>query len=432
MKAVFTKKRIILAIIVIVLGIIAFKIFSKKAATTTYQTEAATRGTLITSISGSGTITSANTTNLTSKVSGVVNQVYVVNGATVTKGQKIADVTLDEYASDRQASAWSNYLDATVALKQAQADKVSADINMWNARQAVLDAQEAYNNKSGTDGQQMIITKTLDQTRLAFSVAESKFLNSNANIADASTKVSSALRDYQENSATIVAPVAGIISNLALAPNLVMTANSSTSSTNGSTIVSSQTIGKIAGQNSQLIATVSLSEVDIVGVKANQKVTLTLDAYPDKTFTGKVLSINTSGSVSSGVTSYPVTILLDPTDIEIYPNMAVTAQIITNVTPDVVMIPTTAITTTNGTSTVQIKKNNTYSTVTVTTGASNDSETEIKSGISEGDVVVTAVINASTSTSSSTSTSPFSGLNRTSSGSRSSGATFRAIGGPGF
>jgi HlyD family secretion protein len=203
----------------------------------------------------------------------------------------------------------------------------------------------------------------------------------------------------------------------------VVSANSSTSNTSGATIVSAQTIGKISSVKTQLIASVSLSEIDVVSVKANQKVTLTLDAFPDMTFTGKVLAVNTTGGSSSGVTSYPVTILLDPVTVDIYPNMAVNAEIITGIKTDVILVSSTAITTGNGTSTIQVKKAGKYTTVEVETGETNDLQTEIVSGISEGDEVVTAVITTGGSQSGTNTTSPFSGIGRTGTGSTAGSGT---------
>jgi macrolide-specific efflux system membrane fusion protein len=421
-------------------------LIANKQTKVTYQTETAQKGTLINSISGSGTITSGNNTSVNTKVSGTVSKVYVTNGDTVKKGQKIAEAELDDYAKERQTAAWVNYLEATEAVKEAANNKAVADIEMWKSRQAVLDAQEAVDDMEEddtnpathavyTDGERAIITKTLDQSRLAFSVTEAKYLNSGADIANANAKVAAALRNYQENSATIAAPADGVISDLALAPGLVISADSTTSNTNGATIVSAKTIGKISNPKGQLIATVSLSEVDIISVKANQKVTLTLDAFSDMTFTGKVLSVDTTGGTTSGVTSYPVTILLDPVTVDIYPNMAVNAEIITKIKTDVILVSSTAVTTTNGVSTVQVKKDGKISQVQVETGDANDSQTEITSGINEGDEVVTSVITAqsNSSSSNSTTTSPFSGLGRTSTGSSSSGSKGNSImiqGGP--
>ncbi len=436
------KKKIIFLVLIVTLGIFTRQMIVRSQKNkVTYETAQAEKGALINSISASGTITSGNNTSVTTKVSGTVKKVYMTNGDKITKGQKIAEIDLDDYAQERQTAAWVNYLEATEAVKEAEKAKVTADIEMWEARQDVLDAQEAYDDKNEnntnpatneayTEGEKMIIDKTLDESKKAFSVAESKYLNADADIANAKAKVASALRDYQENSATIVAPASGVISDLTLATGLVISANSSTSSTSGATIVSAQTIGKISNSSGQLIASVNITEIDVISLKANQKVILTLDAYPDKTFTGKVLAVNTSGSVTSGVTSYPVTILLDPVELDIYPNMAVNTEIITNLKTDVILVPTTAVTTVDGQSTIQVRKDGKISTVQVEIGDANDSQIEIISGINEGDEVVTAVITSSNTQTSGT-TSPFSGLGRTTGNSSNRSSTnIRFEGGP--
>jgi multidrug efflux pump subunit AcrA (membrane-fusion protein) len=392
-------------IVVIVLVAIGGVIWNRRQPTQTvqHQTASAEIGTLVTSISASGTITSGNHTSLTTKVSGVVDTVYITNGDTVTKGQKIAEVNLDEYATERQTAAWVAYLETTENAKQSRNSRAEADIAMWQARQDVLDAQEALNDMNDNDtnpatnavytvGERMVITKTLDQSRLAFEVTEAEFLNSGADIANANAKVAAALRDYQENSSTIVAPAAGVISDLSLAPGLVVNANSQTSSTSGATIISSQTIGKVSNPSGQLQAQVSLSEIDVITVQANQKVTLTLDAYSDKTFTGKVLSVDTTGGSSQGVTSYPATILLDATSVEIYPNMAVTAQIMLSAKADVLLIPSSAIQSTGQDTYVEVISEQNIVRTPVEVGETNDSQTEIVSGLTAGALVVTATI----------------------------------------
>ncbi|OGM29358.1 hypothetical protein A2801_01555 [Candidatus Woesebacteria bacterium RIFCSPHIGHO2_01_FULL_41_10] len=419
LKSSWKVKLIVLALMV-GLSFGAWKTFGRPNQTEiTYETATAEKGTLISSISGSGTITSGNYTNVTTKTSGVVTKVYVTNGDTVTKGQKIAEVELDDYAKERQSGAWVAYLEAKEAHLAAVSGKSEADIAMWQARQAVLDAQDAVDdmndndtnpatNEVYTDGERAIIDKTLTQKREAFSVAEAKYQNANADIANASTKVAAALRDYQENSATIAAPAAGEITDLALAEGIIVAASSTTSQTSGATIVSAQTVGKVNDPNGQLIATVNLTEIDIINVKANQKVTLMLDAYEDKTFTGKVMAVNTSGSVSSGVTSYPVTILLDSVSVEIYPNMAVSVDIITDIATDVITVPFSAVQTLGDQSTVQVMRDGELTNVTVEVGISNDSEVVITSGIDEGDEIVVSTTNT-TSTGADDESSPFGG-----------------------
>lgn len=439
------KKKIIFLVVIVGLGIFARQIIVKSQKNqVTYETAQVEKGALINSISASGTITSGNYTNISTKVSGVVKKVYVTNGDKVVKGQKIAEVTLDEYAQERQTAAWVAYLEATEAVKDAQTAKVTADIDMWEARQGLLDAETHYKdmvagawntatNKEYTYNEEAIVTKEFEEAKLKFTAAESKYLNSESDISNKKAKVSSVLRDYQQNSAIIVAPATGLVNDLALAEGITVSANSTTSTTSGATIVSTQTVGKINDSEGQLIATVTVSEIDVLSLKANQKVTLTLDAYEDKSFTGKVLAVNTSGTVSSGVTSYPVTILLDSVEVEIYPNMAVSAEIITNLKTDVLLVPNAAVITVDGQSTVQVRKDGQISTVQVEIGDANGSQTEIKSGLNEGDEVITSVITSNSGSQNSSTTSPFSGIGGSTGGSssRNSGGNIMQGGPPG-
>lgn len=389
-------------IALVLLGYFGRRIFARQDNKPIYQTEVAQKGTLISAITASGTISSGSNNEITTKASGIVKEVFVKNGQTVKKGQKIATLSLDDDAQIRATIAYAAYIDAVNAEKTARKNKVTADIQMWKDRQAYLDAQEDYEYKNNhainpdtkeeyTDNEKAIIDKTVDQTRLAFEASETAYKNADAQIAKASALVSRAWRDYQDSSATIVAPVDGVISNFALAPGVTIVASADTNNSSSGS-VSSQKLGSIINPNSQYQATVHLSEIDVIKVNPDQKVTLTLDAYPNKTFTGKVLSIDTSGKVSTGVTNYPATILFDPTEVKIYPNMAVSANIMTKVKNNVLLVPSSSIQTVGEQSTVRVMRDGESISVEVEIGDSNDTQTEIVSGINEGDVVVTSVI----------------------------------------
>ena len=127
-----------------------------------------------------------------------------------------------------------------------------------------------------------------------------------------------------------------------------------------------------------------------------------MDAFADKTFTGQVLAVNTNGQTSSGVTSYPTIIVFDTSLPNMYPNMSVSANIILDSKSDVLLIPSSAIQTSNGVSTVRVMKDNQISEVTVETGLSDTTQTEIISGLNEGDTVVTSSSTAKTTTTSTT------------------------------
>ncbi len=179
---------------------------------------------------------------------------------------------------------------------------------------------------------------------------------------------------------TIRAPFAGVVAALP--------AKVGDSASSGSSLVTIIT--------TQSLATITLNEVDIAKIKVGQKVTLTFDAVNDLTITGEVVEVDSLGTTNSGVVSYAVKIAFDVQDDRIKSGMSVSAVVILASKVDVLVVPTAAIKTNGDQSYVQVLVNGVPQNKNVTMGASSDTETEIVSGLSEGDVVVTSVVSAAT------------------------------------
>lgn len=392
-----TKKYVIIALIAAAVIFGAVKIFGGKNTKTEYQTEKATKGNLIITVTASGTILSGNNVTVTTSATGVIKKVYIKNGDKVIKGQKLGEITLDQDSNQKYLSAYSSYLSSQNSLKSAQVTLYTLDSAMWAAH-------EKFRN----DAQQRNLTKddpTYIQENDDWLAAENKVINQQAVINQAKISAQSSYISYIQASPIIYAPISGTISNLNMAEGLLLTA----STTGNSNATPLQTVGTITVKQGQMQSTVNLTELDIVKVKTGQKATLTLDAFPEKTFAGQVLSINTDGQVSSGVTTYPTVITFD-TDLQnIYPNMAVNANIITNIKNDVILVPNAAVQSRNGQTTVRTLKDNKEVDVPAEIGDSNDQQTEIISGINEGDQVIigTTGLNNGATRQSGTTTSPF-------------------------
>jgi RND family efflux transporter MFP subunit len=160
----------------------------------------------------------------------------------------------------------------------------------------------------------------------------------------------------------------------------------------------------------QKIAQISLNEIDAAKTKVGQKATLSFDAVDGLSITGAVAEIDTLGTVSQGVVTYVVKIAFDTQDIRIKSGMSVNAAIITDVKTDVLTVPNSAVKSQSGTAYVHMfdtplagaagNQGSPSATPprqqTVETGASNDTATEIISGLSEGDQVVSKTISGST------------------------------------
>lgn len=397
-KFVFGGKKRIIALVLVV-GVALF-LLSQRTTTPTVQTVTGTaeKGTLVTSVSASGSITAGNSVTLTTGASGTVNKLYVKLGDSVKAGQTIATLTLDRTSQQNQASAYSSYLSAKNQLDSAKNNLYSLQASAFSVNQKFIN--DAVARDLATDD------PTYIQEHATWLKAEADYNNQTNVIKQAQIGVSSAYLSYQNYSSTITAPAAGTITNLVIAEGLSIQATTSTSTSNSNT---TQKVGTITTKSGQAYLSVNLSEVDAVKVSAGQKVTVTLDALPGKSFVGKVVVVDTAGAVSSGVTTYPATIAFETDEAIIYPNMAATAKIITGVKDNVILVPSSAIQTVGGQATVKVVKNGVTSTVDVTTGVSNDTQTEIVSGVSEGDTVVTSTTTTNASTTSG-STSVFSSL----------------------
>jgi multidrug efflux pump subunit AcrA (membrane-fusion protein) len=427
--------KLLVVILIAALGWYGYgKLFGAKKIKTSYQTDTATKGTLIVTVTTSGNISSGNSVNITTTSTGTVSKVYVKNGDTVKQGQKIAELLLDQASQQRQANAYASYLNALSSNQSSLQGQMSNQSSLEAARKAVLDAKNAYNNMINnmsspgvnpatkqpyTELERLSIESALTQANNNFAIAENKYNNSGTSIAASRSQVTSAYLNYQQTSSTIVAPIDGVVSNFILNPGISVSGTTSSSSSGN---VSTQIVGSVIKAQGSIQALANLTEIDVTKVIPGQKVSLTLDAFPTKTFTGKVLSVNTNGQVSSGVTTYPTTIVLDTDLNNIYPNMSVNASIITNIKDNVILVPSSAVLTLNGQTVVRELQNGQLVNVNAEVGESNDTQTEILSGVNEGDVVVTSVSTATTGASS-TSGSIFGGANRGFGG--ASGATVR-------
>ena len=163
----------------------------------------------------------------------------------------------------------------------------------------------------------------------------------------------------------------------------------------------------------QQIAQISLNEVDAAQVKIGDTATITFNALPGVTATGTIAQIDTIGTVTQGVVSYSAKIAFSAADQGVKPGMSVSATIATGKDTGVLLVPNSAVLSVGSNSTVQvldgvagakdgatISLTTTPRSVTVQTGDSDNSNTVITSGLTEGELIVTHTVTGATKTSS--------------------------------
>lgn len=161
----------------------------------------------------------------------------------------------------------------------------------------------------------------------------------------------------------------------------------------------------------QRVAEISLNEVDVAKIKVGQKATLVFDAVPDLSIAGKVAEIDVIGAVSQGVVSYGVKITFDTQDERVKPGMSVSASIITDVKTAALIIPNGAVKNKGNGYYIEMfdaempESQNSQGVASaepprqqpIEIGISNDTQTEIVSGLKEGGRVVVRTVTAAAS-----------------------------------
>ena len=393
------KKFIVIGFLIILLGFVGFNIFTDKGEKSQFQTTPVEQGMIISSVSASGQVLSVNVMSANTQASGIVKTVYVKDGDEVKKGDKILEIDLDFQGEQKNAQAWSSYLSAKNNLESAKASQYSLQADMfgkWDTFKELAESDE-YDAEEHPENLNLPEYHIPEKEWLT---AEAKYKNQEAIITQTQVAISSAWLTYVQTSPTITAPMNGVITSLMYVEGM----NIGTLDTGSST--SNQKVATIKTEGMPIVS-VNLSEIDVSVIELGQKAVITLDSIPDKTFIGKVIGVDRIGQTTSGVTQYPAIIQLDSSSTEILPNMTVTTNIITDRKDNVLLVPLNTVQTQGGQSYVTVLVDGKSQSIPVEIGLSSDTQTEIVSGLNEGDLVVSGSI--SSTGSQQNGTSPFGG-----------------------
>ncbi len=461
-------------LVVLVAGFLVFKAVGPKVSKTTYVTQTATTGTLTVAVSANGSVVSANSSAVDPGVSGTVTQLDVVLGGQVKKGDTlfvIDNPDLDASVVQARASyqqAQSSVAKARQAKTQASVSKntsvlqaksqyQSSQAAVHKAEQAKIQAQADLNAAvAGGDPVKIAAAQqNYDASIPAYNSAVTSEKNAKANYDAACTNArqgydaavksynaavtsqESAYLSYQNaldnaGKRTVVAPIDGYVTTLSIrnGDQLGSTSSSKSTAAGGGTTANTSNSGStpiVISDLSALEAQVQIAETDRPKVKQGQAVELSFNAVPNLTITGKVAEIDAVGTSNSGVVTYGVAVTFDVQNPALSPGMSASASIVTNVVGDALLVPNAAVKTdSSGGKYVQVLSDpaGQPQSVTVTVGASNDSLTQITSGLKGTEAVVVQTVTPTTAGG----TSTRSGMSVLGGGARGGGG-FR--GGPG-
>ena len=351
---------------------------SKEKETINFTTEPVSLGNIRNSITATGTVSPVDTVAVGTQVSGIIDKIYVDFNTPVKKGQILAVLDTKNLSSQ---------------LNSAKANLQSAKANLQSAKAAMAYQQANYNRYKTLYKKGLISANDYESARLNYQQAAEQVAMMRQNVVSAQENVKTA--ETNLGYATITSPIDGIIINKYVAEGQTVAATYNTPELFG-----------VAKDLKNMQVTADVDEADIGDVKEGENVTFTVDAYPDDTFAGTVRQVRIGPSTSNNVVTYHVIISANNENLKLKPGLTANVTIYTQVKANVPCVPTKALRYTPTKETVGKRKirdisnaknkvwtieGNTLVAHRVSIGSSDGTNTQIISGIKQGQKVITGV-----------------------------------------
>lgn len=361
------KTIIILILAALLLALCIFFLMGKKKAESkiNFQTTEITTADISTSITATGKLEAVTTVEVGTQVSGIVNKLYVDYNSVVKKGQVIAVLDRTNLTSE---------------LTSAQANLRSA--------QTELDYQKKnYARYSELKQKDLVSAAEYDVALQSYRKAQESVKVAQQSVSRARTNL---------GYATIYSPIDGIVISKSVEEGQTVAASFST-----------PTLFTIAKDLTDMQCIANVDEADIGGVKEGQRVTFTVDAYPDDVFSGTVKQVRQNATTTNNVVTYEVVISAPNSDLKLKPGLTANITIFTMERSGVVSVPSAALRFTPEPSIIGKKyvikdvpgdkklwtlEGNVFTAHKVETGITDGVHTEIKSGLEEGTKVVLDIV----------------------------------------
>jgi HlyD family secretion protein len=401
----------------LLLWVIVSIILSKREKPIPVTTDKAVRRTILQTVSATGKIQPENEVKISPEVAGEIIELPVEDGKLVKKGDLLVKIKPDSYKAFLEQQE--------AAISSAKATNLQQKATMLKTEQDIKRAEDMYAKKT-------ISVQEYNAAQAAYDVARNTYESSLHEIERAEAGSSQA-RD-QLSKTTVYSPIDGTVTilNSKLGERIVATGQ-----------FAGTEVMRVADLN-HMEARVDVNENDVVNAKLGDKASIKIDAYGERKFHGTVYQIANTGTMTGAgtqeeVTNFQVKVRIDDHDVTLKPGLSCTADIETNMAKDVVVVPMQAVTIRTGDSNLSpeeiekkkqktaardkgdnnaefvnerqekaaqkeereklakvvfLKKSSKAKLVKVTTGISDDTYMEIKSGVQPGDEVISGSYSA--------------------------------------
>ncbi|MBR0205036.1 MAG: efflux RND transporter periplasmic adaptor subunit [Synergistaceae bacterium] len=309
------KKLIILAIIAAAGWGAYYYFFHEEPVQYGFTTSQITRGDIISTVTATGELNALNVVEVGTQVSGTIQEIYVDFNSQVKAGQLIALIdpsVLQLTLNESQAS-----------LAVYQASVTSAQASLRNAERELARNRELYNRK-------LIAKSTVDTSETDVAVKRAALQEARSRVTQGKAALERARTNL--NYTRITSPVNGVVIDRKVDAGQTVAASMQT-----------PTLFKIAKDLTQMQIETKVDEADIGAVKEGQNVTFRVDAFPDETFTGKIVQVRIAPSTTDNVVTYTVIIHISNPELKLKPGMTANVSIETAKAKDVLRIPVAAL-----------------------------------------------------------------------------------------
>lgn len=354
--------------VVVIIAVVAWLLSGvKKEHPIMFETAKVDTATIQNSITATGSIEPVTSVTVGTQVSGIINKIYVDYNSTVTKGQVIAELDRTNLESE---------------LNTAKSNLTSA--------QSELNYQLAnYNRYKTLYDKGLVSADDYESALLSYKKAKETVATSKETVQKAQTNL---------GYATITSPIDGVVLAKSVEEGQTVAASYSTPE-----------LFTIAKNLTDMQVVADVDEADIGDVKEGERVTFTVDAYPDDTFNGTVTQVRQEATTTNNVVTYEVVISAPNADLKLKPGLTANVTIYTAERKGVTSVPSKAlrfqpstetvgkaykIQDCNGKNKLWTLEGKTLTAHSVQIGMSDGINTEILGGISKGTTVMKSIIEA--------------------------------------
>jgi HlyD family secretion protein len=284
---------------------------------------------LVAAVTASGKIQPKKKVDVSADITGRITRIGVREGDYVQRGQFLLQIDATIYEANLQR--------AQAAMSSAEAGSVQAKANRDQAQRALARTKELREQNPN-----LVSAEQMEQAQTGFDIAESNMTASQHMVEQARAAMREA-RD-QLNKTRLTAPMAGRVTRLAVEEGEVAVPGTFSRETGLLLTISDLSVIQVK---------VQVDETDVVRLHLADSVEVTIDAFPDTTFVGRVTKVSDSailtgapsiGGQNDRAVDYEVEITLANPPREVRPDLSATARIITDTRKQAVAIPIIALT----------------------------------------------------------------------------------------